>query len=468
MNKDFFKNKYNIICFIVWLLLSIWILWFFLVWNNNHSNQTPPWGFNWQPPSWWGWPYAWQWWQSSSSVELKSWTWGLELSSWEQSISDKVYSTSWVDSSTIVVNSWASLTIDSWSILKVGWDVSNTESSEFYWLNAWVVATNSSTLTIKNSNILTNAWWANWVFSTNNAVVNLENVKITTQNTSGSRWLDATYGWTINWKNIEVSTVWIHSAWLATDRWEWNINIDTAKVITTWQDSPIIYSTWKFEVKNLTWNAIWSEACVIEWQNSISLTDSVISWAKKWWVMIYQSFSGDAEWTGWTFTMKNWSLSASVWPIFYITNTTAYINLENVLLSWNDWKLLTAEANSRWWTTWSNWWSAVLNATNQVLSWDIEVDNISSLKLNLKSNSNLTWWINNTNKAKSIDLTLDETSKVNLTKNSYVTTITANISNDEVKNIYWNGFNLYYSSKDNSNLSWKTYKLQNGGELIPY
>ena len=78
-----------------------------------------------------------------------------------------------------------------------------------------------------------------------------------------------------------------------------------------------------------------SEAAVIEGKNNITLTKSNITGYKKDGVMIYQSFSGDASTGEGTFNMTGGSITAKTGPIFYLTNTIATINLENVQLAGN-------------------------------------------------------------------------------------------------------------------------------------
>jgi hypothetical protein len=58
-----------------------------------------------------------------------------------------------------------------------------------------------------------------------------------------------------------------------------------------------------------------------------SLTNTVLSGAKKWGGMIFQSMSDDAQGANGTFWMTGGSLSAAVGPAFYVTNSTGVISL---------------------------------------------------------------------------------------------------------------------------------------------
>ncbi len=464
-----------------------WIYWEFKTMVDEKISQT--WSSNWMPwvpPGWFGswwinvwtspwWFKIWSWtaltppwtWTSNSNVEINASTSWITLSTWTKDISSWEYTSTQEDESVVVVtNSWV-LNLSNVTIDK-SWDVSNTENSEFYWLNSWVIAKNWWTLNITDSTVKTTSNWANWVFSTKNSTVNLSNVTVVTTAESWARWLDATYWWTINADRVNISTVWIHSAASATDRGEGNVTITNSVLQTIGQDSPAIYSTWKFVLKNTTWIATWTEAAVIEWQNSISLTDCILKWMKNWWVMIYQSFSGDTDWHWGVFSMTLWSLTATNWPLFYSANTTWYINLSDVDLQADSWILVQATSNSRWWQTGSNWANLIINTTTQTLTWDITADSISTVQMTLKNSSILNWAINTDKTAKSVNISLDLTSTWNLTKDSYVNVISANISWTTITNIKWNWFTVYYKTDENTSLWWKTYSLSNWGYLKPY
>ncbi len=83
-----------------------------------------------------------------------------------------------------------------------------------------------------------------------------------------------------------------------------------------------------------------------------------------------------------------------------ITNTKSEINLENNTLKYGCNLLLKIAGTSEWGKSGSNGGDVTLNATNQELEDNIEVDSISLLILNLKENSTLKSAINTNNEAK--------------------------------------------------------------------
>ncbi|HEX7468990.1 MAG TPA: hypothetical protein VF324_10485, partial [Methanobacterium sp.] len=216
---------------------------------------------------------------------------------------------------------------------------------------------------------------------------------------------------------------------------------------------------------NTVSTATGSEAATIEGKNSITLTNSNITGYKKYGVMVYQSFSGDASTGEGTFNITGGSITAKTGPIFYSTNTKATINLENVNLIGND-TLLKANVDS-WGTTGSNGANVTMNTKKQTLNGNIEADSISSINLNLQEKSNLNSTINSNNTAQSVNLNLSSDSTWTVTGNSYLTVLVDSDTN--LSNINDNGYTIYYnqSNSENSWLNGKTITLKDGGKLTP-
>lgn len=384
---------------------------------------------------------------------------------YDVSESGKTYDSSKSDQSSIVVNNSGSLNINQATINKTSGDTSSEENSNFYGLNAAILAKTGGTLKLTNSNITTNAEGSNAVFATGTgSEITLENVKILTTSNS-SRGLDATYDGTIIAKNVNITTSGAHCAALATDRGEGTVTLTNGVLETAGEGSPGIYSTGTISATNITSTATGSEAAVIEGKNSITLIDSNITGYQKHGVMIYQSASGDAAEGQGTFTMTGGVLTAKTGPLFYSTNTQSVINLENVTLNGED-MLLKASAD-KWGNNGSNGANVTLNAKNQILNGLIEADSISSLILNIEKNSTLNSTINANNTAQSIIMKLSSDSSWTVTGNSYLTGLTDD--DNDLTNIDDNGHTIYYNKTNpyNSWLNGKTITLKDGGKLTP-
>lgn len=349
---------------------------------------------------------------------------------------------------------------------KTAGNTTSEDSSNFYGLNAAVLAEGGSQLTLDNDNISTDADGSNAVFSTGTgSVINFTNSIInTTQNSS--RGLDATQGGTINAENIKVTTKGAHCAAFATDRGGGNVNVKHASAETAGEGSPAVYSTGNISVSDSKLKATGSEAAVIEGKNSITLTNTNISGAVNRGVMLYQSFSGDAEVGTSVFTMTKGSLTAAAGPLFYCTNTDTVVNLKGAKLSQSSGVLLDAEAG-RWGTSGSNGATVAFNADTEALNGNIIADKISSITAKLTNSTSFIGSINTSNKFTNVVLNLDKTSTWSVTGTSYIGVLTD--ADTTLANIKSNGNTVYYNSSLSANswLSGKTYILTGGGKLTP-
>lgn len=374
------------------------------------------------------------------------------------------YSSSTADENAVLVKDGASATLDGAEINKTSGDSSNTENSEFYGINSALLVTENSTATVKNSTINTAAKGANAVFATGeNAKIYISDSTVTSTASGSARGLDATYGGYIEADNVTVKTSGSSCAALATDRGEGTVKATDCSLSTSGKGSPIIYSTGDISISNTTGKASGSQAVVIEGKNSATVTGSTLTadasgnrgdedgGVDKCGVFIYQSMSGDADEGTGTFTASDSTIEIdenSAYyksaPMFFVTNTNAKINLENVKLKFASGVLLNAAATDEWGNSGSNGGNVTLSATNQSLTGDICADSISAVSVTLKSSS-YKGAINSENSAKEITLTLDENSTLTLTGDSYVTSLSD--ADGTYSNIDFNGYTLYVDGK---------------------
>lgn len=365
------------------------------------------------------------------------------------------------DQSAVLVKNGATLTLNNAVLNKASGDSSNTENSEFYGINAGLLVTTKSTANVTNAKITTSAKGSNAVFATGtNAKINISDSTITTTGSGSARGLDATYGGTINADNVTVSTSGNSCATLATDRGEGTVTAKNSTLSTKGTGSPVIYSTGKISISNTTGSASGSQMVVIEGKNSATVTNSKLTASGQGnrnnvdnsGIMIYQSMSGDASTGTGTFTAKNSTLSISKnssyykkAPMFFVTNTDAVINLTNTKLSYGSNTLLSVKGTSEWGQSGSNGGTVKLNASKQTLTGNITLDKLSTLTMKLSNSSTYTGTINAKNSAKKISLTLDSSSKIKLTGDSYVTSL--NDEDSSYSNIDFNGYKLYVNGK---------------------
>ncbi|MBQ1298338.1 hypothetical protein IIY24_00665 [Candidatus Saccharibacteria bacterium] len=271
------------------------------------------------------------------------------------------------------------------------------DNYSFYGMNsAIVVVGEDSSASINGATIKTDVSGANAVVSTDGGEVVIEDSKISTTK-DNSRGLHATYGGSINASKVEISTLGGSCASLATDRGEGTIVADNMTLSTAGAGSPLIYSTGSITVTDSKGTATGAQIAVVEGKNSISLDGCDFSaygngnrkGIDNAGVMIYQSMSGDAgEGTG-TFEATDCTLAvlpeSEVYdetPFFFVTNTTAEIELTDTEIDFSDSKqFISALGTSEWGKSGSNGGNVTLTASGLIVTnTKVEVDSISSVE----------------------------------------------------------------------------------------
>ena len=377
-------------------------------------------------------------------------------------LKDETYESSSSDENAILVSGKVSATLDNITVNKTG-DSDGGDNTSFYGTNSGIIAKDGSTVTIKNSTINTDATGANGVFSyggsastnntsSDNTTINISDSIITTKK-DNSGGIMTTGGGVMNASNLTITTSGVSSAAIRSDRGGGTVNVDGGTYTTNGAGSPSIYSTAAITVKNATLNSNASEGIVIEGKNSVTIenvkltdTNNKLNGQSTTYknIFLYQSMSGDAADGEAKFTSKNSEIITNKGDSFYVTNTTASIELENNKITNNDstGNFLRIQKDS-WGNSGTNGGSVTFKATNQDIIGNIVVDSISTLDMTLNS-SYFEGTINGENTAKNITLKLDKNSKIKLTGDSYVTSFEFD---GDTSNIDLNGYKLYVNGK---------------------
>ena len=381
-----------------------------------------------------------------------------EITSSEDITSGEYQSTT-TDENTISVNGKITSTLSGITVNKTG-DSDGGDNTSFYGTNSAIIAKDGATLTIKNAIITTEATGANGVFSyggsattsnssLDNTTIDISDSTITTSK-DNSGGIMTTGGGIMNATNLTINTAGTSSAAIRSDRGGGTVVVDGGTYKTTGKGSPAIYSTADITVKNATLIATASEGVIIEGKNSITLenvdltdTNNTLNGQSTTYknVFLYQSMSGDAADGEAIFIAKNSEITTNKGDSFYVTNTTATINLENNKIVNNDstGSFLRIQKDS-WGNSGSNGGTVTLNLANQEANGNIVVDSISTLTINMTS-STYEGIINTNNTAKSIIIKLDSESKIKLMGDSYITELED--ADTAYNNIDLNGYKLY-------------------------
>ena len=331
------------------------------------------------------------------------------------------------------------------NLIKVSGESSNIENSEFYGVNAAVLVQGGEA-TITGGTITTKAKGGNALCVTNKGKVKISGTKLVSTAESSGRGLHATYGGQIEATNVDISSIGVSCANLATDRGEGVVTCTGCQLSTAGAGSPLIYSTGQITVNNTKGTATGAQTVVVEGKNTASVYDKseLYCYGKgnrddidHCGVMIYQSMSGDAEDGTGVFNCEDSSLEilkdSSLYttaPMFFITNTKAVINLKDCRIKYGSNIFLDIKGTTAWGNEGSNGGEVTLNLDNQEIEGDIKLDGISSLSIVMK-NSKITGTINGSKKATSLKISLDSTSKITLTGNSYYTSLTNEVASGE-------------------------------------
>ncbi len=353
----------------------------------------------------------------------------------------------------------ATVTLSSITVEKSGGNSSDTESGDFYGMNAALLVTDGATVTIENATIYSNAQNGNGVFSYGSGTTVTISDSIITTEKDNSGGIQTTGGGTTIASNLTVNTSGNSSAAIRSDRGGGTVYVYGGTYTSNGSNSPAVYSTAAITIENATLTATASEALVVEGQNSITLTDCTVSGAMSDTkgtsssenvhnVMIYQSMSGDAEVGTSSFSMTGGTLTSNNGDMFYITNTDSTIYLSGVDIINNDSSsyLFNITGNSGekgWGKEGSNGARVELTLSSQSIEGTVRVDSISSLDMTLTDGSSFTGNIiieTNSSASAAVDenvsVTIENGSTWALDGDSYVSTLINNGS------INFNGYTI--------------------------
>ena len=424
------KEKITYAAIITFLVITLGVLWFLII-NTANSHRIT----NGDTPTING----------GSNQSSASYSAVKDITS-DENITSGEFSSSSTDENTISASGDITATLSNISVTKTG-DSNGGDNTSFYGTNSAIIAKDGANLTIKNANITTDATGANGVFSyggsatTNNSAsdgttINISDSTITTSK-DNSGGIMTTGGGIMNAENLTITTAGTSSAAIRSDRGGGSVTVDKGTYKTTGKGSPAIYSTANITVKNATLIATASEGAIIEGKNSITLenvnltdTNNSLNGQSTTYknIFLYQSMSGDAATGKAVFTAKNSTITTNKGDSFYATNTTAEINLENDTIVNNDstGNFLRIQKDS-WGNSGSNGGTVTLNMANQKATGNIVVDSISKLTMNLANSSSFSGAINSDNTGE-VELTLDDSSEVSLTGDTYIKSLSSSIS----------------------------------------
>ena len=381
----------------------------------------------------------------------------------------KTYQSSKTDENALLISTKEAVNISHPIISKTG-NSDGGDNCSFYGVNAALLVKGGSTTTIKGGTITSNANGANGVFSYggnggwnggqgDGTTVIIEDTKITTTG-GGSGGIMTTGGGVTKAKNLTINTSGRSSAPIRTDRGGGIVTVEGGSYISNGLGSPVIYSTADVTVSDATLTSNMSEGVCIEGKNSITLNNCQMTVSNTQRnghaqfldaIMIYQSFSGDADSGNSHFTMNGGSLTNKQGHLFHVTNTNAIISLNDVKLLNDDPAKVLLSVCADGWQGASN--KATLNASRQQLEGTILVGSDSELTLNLSDGSTFNGSISGSitnaegntvsTETGTVNVTLGDDCTWNLTADTFISSLKGDASR-----IKANGHRLFVNGKE--------------------
>lgn len=381
----------------------------------------------------------------------------------------KTYQSSKTDENALLISTKEAVTVSQPTISKTG-SSDGGDNCSFYGVNAALLVKGGSVTTIKGGKITSNATGANGVFSYggnggrnggqgDGTTVIIEDTEISTTG-DGSGGIMTTGGGVTKAKNLTVCTSGCSSAPIRTDRGGGIVTVEGGSYTSNGLGSPVIYSTADVTVSDATLTSNKSEGVCIEGKNSITLNNCQMTVSNTQRnghaqfldaIMIYQSFSGDADSGNSHFTMNGGSLANRQGHLFHVTNTNAIITLNGVTLKNEDATNVLLSVCADGWQGAGN--KATLNASHQQLDGTVLVGSDSELTLTLSDGSTFNGCIsgNITNAAGNsvstetgtVNVTLGNDCAWTLTADTYITSLKGDASH-----IKANGHRLFVNGKE--------------------
>ena len=315
----------------------------------------------------------------------------------------KTYRCEKPDESALLISTNEAVAISRPTVTKTG-SSDGGDNCSFYGVNAALLVKGGSATTIKGGTITSDGTGANGVFSYggngghnggqgDGTTVVIEDTKITTTG-DGSGGIMTTGGGVMKAKNLTVNTSGRSSAPIRTDRGGGIVTVEGGSYASNGLGSPVIYSTADVTVSDAMLTSNKSEGVCIEGKNGVTLNNCRMTVSNTQRnghaqfldaIMIYQSFSGDADSGNSRFTMNGGSLTNRQGHLFHVTNTNATITLNGVKLVNDDPAKVLLSVCADGWQGATN--KATLNVSRQQLEGTILVGDDSELTLTLVDGS---------------------------------------------------------------------------------
>lgn len=374
-----------------------------------------------------------------------------------------------VDESVVYVTDGVELSLSSMRLNKTAGASTVKDNIKRNGMNAAVLADAGSTLNLYNCELTSHATNADGIAVTgmgSTVFATSPIINISRDNAAG---LNVFNGAKAVLEDVTVNTASLTSpAFLAQQGG--TIQVTDANGNMSGADSPIIYSSGNVDITGGRMLSYSSHIATVNGGGQISLEDVSFYGYKYYGFQLYNNGkSAENSGTG-HLEIKESTIAIAEGPMFYVTNTSVNVDLEEVKFGFAKDAPLAEIVAGDWGEAGKNGGNLVLNAEEQHLEGDIVVDAISSVKVDMGSKVTYKGAIN-PNKQGTAVVVMDKTSKWTLAADSYLESIQFEKTVEKgIKQINSKGYNIYYNPNNPANaaLAGKTYPLKGGGSLLTY
>ncbi|WIB06157.1 hypothetical protein QNO06_16845 [Arthrobacter sp. zg-Y20] len=326
---------------------------------------------------------------------------------------------------------------------------SNPEASAAAGLNAAVLVSGGSRLSLLNATVSSTGAGAGGVFSSGTgSLVELGSTTVRTDGASAPA-VGAGDGGSVTGTDLTLSTDEGNASPIAAGG-EGQISINRSTAVG--EAAPAIYSAGDISVCAVAGTSRSAEAAVVEGTNTLISTRSELSGGTHGVHLLQGSDGGPA---GGSLTLTGGSLNAGDGDAVLIEGVPATVSIsQGSTVSADSGNLVSVTGGG----------SGTVEMTETELTGNLSAQQGSSLAVSLTANSSVTGTLAN------VGVTLDDTSRISLQADSAASSVAgALVSGGQVTNITGNGHTLTYdpSEPENAYLNGGTYALARGGTLTP-
>lgn len=374
-----------------------------------------------------------------------------------------------VDESVVYVTDGVELTLSSMRLNKTAGVSTVKDNIKRNGMNAVVLADAGSTLNLYNCELTSHATNADGIAVTGVGSTVLATSPIINVSRDNAAGLNVFNGSKAVLEDVTINTASLTSpAFLAQQGG--TIQVTDVNGDLSGADSPIIYSSGDVSITSGRMLTYSSHIATVNGGGKVSLEDVSFYGYKYYGFQLYNNGkSTENSGTG-HLEIKESTIAIAEGPMFYITNTSVNVDLEEVKFGFAKDAPLAEIVAGDWGEAGKNGGNLVLNAEEQHLEGDIVVDAISSVKFDMGSKVTYKGAIN-PNKQGTAVVVMDKTSKWTLAADSYLESIQFEKTVEKgIKQINSKGYNIYYNPNNPANaaLAGKTYPLKGGGSLLTY